>query len=116
MTERERQYHEMNLYGKCTTIAEELGESYHKKHGVCWIYKDDELYIEYDDYGKNLWVKWRGQSVLVVHLGELELFRPGSWIREINGLADKAGKIADMRKRIQKFKNILEQMKNWEEV
>jgi len=116
MAEREKQYEDMNLWGKCTAIAEELGKGHPKKYGTYWEYKDDNLTIGYDDYGRNLWVIWNGRMVLEVHLGKLKLFRPGSWIRKICQLALKANQIIDERERTEKFKDLMTEMKKWEEV
>jgi len=114
--ERERQYEKMKLFGKCVAIAEELGEGYRGKYGTFWKYRGADLTIEFDDYGRNLWVTWNGQSVLKVHLGDLELFRPGSWIQKIDQLARIANQIADERERVRKFKELIDEMKKWEEM
>ena len=114
--ERLRQYEYMRLYGKCTAIATVLGYGQPMKYGVYWTYKDDDLIIEYDDYGRNLSVTWNGYSVLKVHLGDLECFRPGPWIRKVCQLALKANQIFDERDRIQTFKDLMTEMKKWEEV
>ena len=106
----------MHLFGKCTLIAEELGEGQPQKYGILWKYEGGDLTIDYDDYGRNLWVTWNGRRVLVVHLGNLKLFRPGPWIHEIDQLARMANQIADGRERVQKFRELMGEMKKWEEV
>ncbi|RLI99281.1 MAG: hypothetical protein DRP08_07295 [Candidatus Aenigmatarchaeota archaeon] len=112
---REEQYTDMNLYGKCMAIAEELGNAIPQKHGTYWEYKDGDLEIGYDSYGRNLHVCWRNRLVLKVQLGTLKLFRLGPWVHRIHQLALKANQIADERERIHQFKELMEELKNWEE-
>ena len=115
-TKRISEFVGLNLYGKCTAIAVTLGYGQPTKYGACWTYKDDDLIIEYDDYGRNLSVTWRAYPVLKVHSGDLELFKPGPWIRKICQLAIKANQIVDEQERIKKFKELTAEMKKWEEV
>ena len=115
-TKRISEFVGLNLYGKCTAIAVTLGYGQPTKYGAYWTYKDDDLIIEYDDYGRNLSVTWRAYPVLKVHSGDLELFKPGPWIRKICQLAIKANQIVDEQERIKKFKELTAEMKKWEEV
>ena len=115
-TKREKEYTALRLYGKCTAIAVMLGHGQPLKYGVYWKYRDDDLVIEYDDYGGNLSVMRNGHYVLKVHSGNLELFRPGPWIRKICQLALKANQIIDERDRIKKFKELTAEIEKWEEV
>jgi len=115
-TKRISEFVGLNLYGKCTAIAVTLGYGQPTKYGTYWTYKDDDLTIEYDDYGRNLSVTWKAYSVLKLHSGDLKLFRPGPWIRKICQLALKANQITDEQDRIKKFKELTAEMKKWEEV
>ena len=115
-TKRISEFVGLNLYGKCTAIAVMLGHGQPLKYGVYWKYRDDDLVIEYDDYGGNLSVMWNGHYVLKVHSGNLELFRPGPWIHKVCRLALKANQITDERDRIKKFKELTAEIEKWEEV
>lgn len=61
-----------------------------KKHGCWFYYESPELYIEWDDYGDNGQVidrKVLHRTVMSWHLGSIELFINGSWVRQVINLA-----------------------------
>ena len=91
--ERLKEAKELRLDEKARLVAMELGTQFPKSHGSWWVFppvetfpprvSDYEFLIAYDDYGGNLEVLYRGKKVLDVHLGDIVLYVPGPWIREL---------------------------------
>ena len=50
IVERKKEYEEMHLFGKCTLIAEELGEGQPQKYGILWKYEGGDLTIDSVSY------------------------------------------------------------------
>jgi len=114
--ERKRQYYELKLFDRCSLIAWELGAIMPKKHGNYHVFKDDSLEIIYDDYAPNLEVFYKDQKVLFVHLGSLELFRPGKWLQKILELAKPLEEQKELDRYLREKGELLREMQKWEEV
>ena len=78
------------IYSKASDIARYLGKQVPKRHGSNWVFCNGYLSIWFDDYGPNLSVLWRKQTVFSVHLGDITAYRPdvddGEWIKRIDCL------------------------------
>lgn len=91
--QRIREAKELGIAEKARLVAVELGAEFPKSHGSWWVFppiqefpprvSDHEFLIAYDDYGNNLEVFYGGRKVLDVHLGDITLYVPGPWIREL---------------------------------
>lgn len=83
-----------------------------EKHGGYYHRYSDHngIYIEYDDYGNNLCVRYENIEKLLVHLGEVERFIPGEWTEYIDELSKKVDDIKE-KERIKKEKKEIEELK-----
>lgn len=78
------------VYSLAIDIARTLGTSSPKKYGSYWDYTDDEMAINYDDYGNNISINYRGVYVYSAQLGETRQYRPDipDWINKLHFLYD----------------------------
>ena len=120
---------EKGLSGKARLVAVELGRRVFKTHGNYHIYPPEavvekrfyytwderraDLVIVYDDYGYNIDVFWHGQRVLDVHMGDIELYIPGEWEKQLEQLYMEARKKREEREREEELKRLLEEAKQW---
>ncbi len=113
----------LGLDDKARLVARELGTQFPKNHGSWWVFppvekfpprvSDHEFLIAYDDYGGNLEVFYRGKKVLDVHLGDIVLYVPGPWIRELVNHYE-AAKLKRARRELKlKLKALEEDAKRW---
>lgn len=67
-----------------------------KKHGGYAIYADGKISVTLDDYSRTRWITLQpdGPTVFscsgVTHGQPVGIYRPGRWVRYLEGLADKA--------------------------
>jgi hypothetical protein len=86
--QRKRDAWNRRIYVKASEIAHRLGRASPKKHGCLWFYEDGELFIGWDDFAPNLWIRWNGLQVFDVHLGDVTCYRPDveGWIQRVEEL------------------------------
>lgn len=92
-------------------VALRLGKRTPKKHGAYHDYKDEHLTIEFDDYGPNLSISWKGKRVLTNHLRSITSFIPGEWEQHLESLylplaAEETRK--EEEKKVKKRKELLD--------
>jgi len=116
----------LGIYGMAVLVATELGSRFGKVHGSYYVFpplskeefmQDKErsapLGIVYDDYGPNLEVWSRGRKVFAVHLGDITLYVPGSWVNDLVNL-HKTAKAEAVRRRVKaEIEAIKEEARKW---
>lgn len=126
---RIREAAEKRLSSKAMLVAEELGEKIYKTHGNWHVYPREaivknnwyttwdtsraDLVIIYDDYGANIDVWYKGRKVLDVHMGDITLYIPGEWEKQLEQLYEKARKKREEREREEELRKLIEEAKRW---
>ncbi len=123
--ERRRAAREKRLVHKAEVVARVFGKAFYKTHGYYHVFSSNGgdvtphdvpergLFIVYDDYGDNLDAYWNGRKVLDVHMGEIELYIPGPWEKELEELYNRATRIMEEREYEQRLKQLLEEAEKW---
>ena len=86
------------LFGPAKIVAMRLGKKYPKKHGANMIYKDAIITVNYDTFAPNLSVNHLDRRVLTFHLGKIDSYIRGPWVKHLRELARPLHEVEEAEK------------------
>lgn len=104
------------IFHMASEIAKAYGTEHPKKHGSWFDWMNDEMQINYDNYGSNIFINYRGVVVFNAQLSEVIGYRPDipDWIEKLTKFyEEKVSPLTEQKEKERKNARANELFNSW---